>query len=209
MSVIVVDYGLGNLTSVYNALKFLGENAKISQSPKDLKKADRFVLPGVGAFKDAMNGLEKRGLIEALKEALSEGKPYLGICLGLQILFGRSEEGNKKGLGVFKGKVKRFTEKRGIKVPHIGWNKVKFKTGSEKDSIKEKQLYRRKISAHNLEEALKHYSDKNYIPQYLEAPPPETEEERERQKELIEALDRYEAELCKKWDEEECRNEKI
>ena len=126
MKIIVVDYGLGNLTSVYNALKFLGASARVSASPEDLIKADKIVLPGVGAFKDAMRGLEKRGLLGPLNQALLTGKPYLGICLGLQILFEKSEEGIAKGLGVLKGKVKRFQEKDGIKVPQIGWNRVKL-----------------------------------------------------------------------------------
>ncbi len=125
MSIVVIDYGLGNLTSVYNALKFLGADAKVSPSAEDLKKADKIVLPGVGAFKDAILGLEKRNLKKAIIETLSSGKIYLGICLGLQILFEGSEEGDTEGLGVFKGMVKRFREKSGIKVPHIGWNAVR------------------------------------------------------------------------------------
>jgi len=127
VSVVVIDYGLGNLTSVYNALRFLGAKAKISASPEDLRKADRIVLPGVGAFTDAMKGLEKRGLVEEIKKFISSGKPYLGICLGLQLLFEKSEEGKAKGLGLFKGTVKRFREEDGIKVPQIGWNTVSFR----------------------------------------------------------------------------------
>jgi glutamine amidotransferase len=127
MAVVIIDYGMGNLASVYNALKFLGGNAKVGESPSDIEKADKLVLPGVGAFRDAMLGLEKRALIEPIKRYLSSGKAYLGICLGLQLLFEKSEEASVKGLGVLKGKVKRFQEKDGIKVPHIGWNNVKFK----------------------------------------------------------------------------------
>jgi len=132
MPIVIVDYGMGNLASVYNALKFLGESAKISESPSDIEKADKLVLPGVGAFKDTILGLEKRGLVEPLTKFLSSGKAYLGICLGLQVLFETSEEGNARGLGIFKGKVKRFRKEDGIKVPHIGWNSVKLKAHSLK-----------------------------------------------------------------------------
>ena len=120
----VIDYGLGNLTSVYNALKFLGAKAKVSESPDDLKKAKKIVLPGVGSFKDAVAGLKKRGLFEPLRELLKTGKAYLGICLGLQILFELSEEGGAGGLGVLKGEVKRFSREEKVKIPHIGWNRV-------------------------------------------------------------------------------------
>ena len=126
MKIVIIDYGLGNLRSVYNALVSLGAKAKISESPADIAKADKVILPGVGAFGDAMLGLKKRGLAEAIKKFLSGGGVYLGMCLGLQILFEESEEGNSKGLGIFKGKVKRFREESGVKVPHIGWNEVKF-----------------------------------------------------------------------------------
>jgi len=131
----VVDYGLGNLASVCNALKFLGAKVKISASARDLKKADKIVLPGVGSFKEAILGLEKRGLKEAIKDELSSGKVYLGICLGLQILFEGSEEGDIEGLGIFKGMSKRFREKDGIKVPHIGWNTIESRDPGGKHSI--------------------------------------------------------------------------
>ena len=131
MKIVVIDYGLGNLASVYNALKILGSEPKISDSPDDVKKAVKIILPGVGAFRDCLNGLKKRNLIDALKSALASGKVYLGICLGLQILFEASEEGNIKGLGVLKGKVKRFREEDKIKVPQIGWNKVDYRLKTE------------------------------------------------------------------------------
>ena len=132
MNITVIDYGLGNLASVYNALTFLGADAKVSALPQDIDKADKLVLPGVGAFGNAMAGLRKRGLIEPIKSFLASGKAYLGICLGLQLLFEESEEGGVKGLGVFKGEVKRFQAAGGIKVPHIGWNTVKLKAYSLK-----------------------------------------------------------------------------
>ena len=115
MKIAVIDYGLGNLTSVYNALVFLGRDAKVTSSPEDIEKADTLVLPGVGSFGDAIDGLKKRALLEPLKVALLSGKAYLGICIGLQILFEKSEEGNAAGLGVFKGRVRRFSEKSGVK----------------------------------------------------------------------------------------------
>lgn len=129
MNTVIIDYGLGNLASVYNALRFLGAEAKMSTLPHDIENADKLILPGVGSFRDAMAGLRKRGFLEPLKKALLSGKTYLGICLGLQILFDISEEGNVLGLGIFKGKVKRFSPGAGVKVPHIGWNTVKFKAG--------------------------------------------------------------------------------
>ena len=135
MKIVIIDYGLGNLRSVYNALVSLGAKAKISESPADIAKADKVILPGVGAFGDAMLGLKKRGLAEAIKKFLSGGGVYLGMCLGLQILFEESEEGNVKGLGIFKGKVKRFREESGIKVPHIGWNEVEFQVPDAKLKI--------------------------------------------------------------------------
>jgi len=128
MKICVIDYGLGNLASVYNALLTLGGNPRISDLPEDIEKADKIVLPGVGSFQDAMLGLEKRGLAHTLKKAILSGKLYLGICLGLQILFEKSEEGKRAGLSILKGRVKRFDEKTGVKVPHIGWNTVSLKS---------------------------------------------------------------------------------
>jgi len=126
MKIVVVDYGLGNLASVYNALVFLGASAKVSESPGDIEKAEKIILPGVGAFGDCLLGLGERGLREPLMQAISRGKPYLGICLGLQILFERSEEGAAAGLGILKGRVRKFKKDSRIKIPHIGWNTVNF-----------------------------------------------------------------------------------
>ena len=124
MQIVIIDYGMGNLASVYNALKALGHEARISGSPADIKDADKIILPGVGAFCDTMEGLDGRNLLTALQKAIQDGKQYLGICLGLQILFEKSEEGDAQGLGIFKGNVKRFQKEDGLKVPHIGWNSV-------------------------------------------------------------------------------------
>ncbi len=120
----VIDYGMGNLGSVSKALKTLGAKVKVTDKGSDLKKAAKIVLPGVGAFKDAMDAITRLGLSEALKEAILAKKPYLGICLGLELLFEDSEEGGKnKGLDILKGAVVRFKDPL-LKVPHIGWNQV-------------------------------------------------------------------------------------
>ncbi len=124
----IIDYGTGNLKSVYNAFRYLGEDVKVSEDPADLKSAEKIVLPGVGSSKDAMKGLIKSGMIDPLMHEISKGKPFLGICLGLQLLFEESEEtGGTKCMGLIKGKVKLFDAKKNIKVPQIGWNTIKIK----------------------------------------------------------------------------------
>lgn len=123
----VIDYGMGNLGSVFKAFKSLGAEVKVTSVYSDLKKADKIVLPGVGAFKDAMEALARLGLSEALKDAIFSRKPYLGICLGLEILFEESAEGGKNnGLRILEGDVARF-EDSALKVPHIGWNQIRQK----------------------------------------------------------------------------------
>ncbi len=126
----VIDYGMGNLRSVEKALKKLGTEAEIVCDAKRLSLSDKAVLPGVGAFRDTMQNLDKSGMVPAIREYIDSGKPYLGICLGLQILFEESEEGGlNKGLGILKGRVERFPEKKGLKVPHMGWNQIKIRKG--------------------------------------------------------------------------------
>jgi glutamine amidotransferase len=123
--VVVVDYGLGNLHSVVKALRHEGAEVVVSQNPTDVRTADRVVLPGVGAFADGMNGLNKRGLVEPLLEFVATGRPFLGICLGMQLLLGESEEfGRHVGLGIIEGKVVLIPRVPGRKVPHIGWNRI-------------------------------------------------------------------------------------
>lgn len=134
MSIIIVDYGLGNLRSVYNALLWLGADVKISSKPSEIDKADKVILPGVGSFKDTIKLLKERDLIESIKRFLERGGLYLGICLGLQILFEESQEGDIEGLGIFKGRVRRF-QKKGLKVPHMGWNQIKIKDQASKIKI--------------------------------------------------------------------------
>jgi imidazole glycerol-phosphate synthase subunit HisH len=129
----IIDYGMGNLGSVAKAFKAIGANINVIQNPKDLNKADKIVLPGVGAFRDCMLSLKKLKLDTALIENVKTGKPYLGLCLGMQILFETSEEGGKtKGLGILKGKIVRFNFKLNtqysilntLKIPHMGWNTI-------------------------------------------------------------------------------------
>jgi imidazole glycerol phosphate synthase glutamine amidotransferase subunit len=122
--IVIIDYGMGNLKSVSKAFLKLGEDVKVSSLPEDVDNADAIVLPGVGAFGDCMRNLSLKGLIEPVIRAIEKGKPYLGICLGLQILFNESEEfGLTKGLGIIPGRVKRFSfQNRELKIPHMGWS---------------------------------------------------------------------------------------
>lgn len=123
----IIDYGTGNLRSVYNAFRYLGEDVKVCERAGDLDQADKIVLPGVGSSKDAMEGLTEGGFIGPLKDNIKKGKPFLGICLGLQLLFSKSEEaGGCSCLGMLEGEVKLFPREKGIKVPQIGWNTVKL-----------------------------------------------------------------------------------
>lgn len=124
----IVDYGLGNLRSAQKGLEKAGCTAEITSDPQRIAESDAVVLPGVGAFKDCYDGLASRGLVEPVVAAAHSGRPFLGICVGLQLLFEESEEGGRwKGLGILPGKVVRFPDlrERGLKVPHMGWNQVK------------------------------------------------------------------------------------
>jgi imidazole glycerol-phosphate synthase subunit HisH len=123
--IVIIDYGMGNLRNVQKAFERIGAEARITRSKKEILAASAIVLPGVGAFKDCMENLEKYGLIAPLLKCVKGGKPYLGICLGLQILFGESEEfGSHKGLGLIDGRVVRFKPDTEHKVPHMGWNTI-------------------------------------------------------------------------------------
>ncbi len=124
----LLDYGSGNLRSVYKALKFVGADVQMVTRPDEMKDAHAVVLPGVGAFDDCINALQKQELLEAAKAHIRTGRPFLGICVGYQALFDKSEEFNScaVGLGVFSGKVVRFPEAAGIKVPQIGWNQLEL-----------------------------------------------------------------------------------
>ncbi len=122
----IIDYGMGNLRSVEKGFERVGVKVKIVRDPEEVDRARGVVLPGVGAFADAMENLKKTGMDLAVKKTAAEGKPLLGICLGLQLLFESSQEwGFCQGLGIFPGVVRRLPE--GLKVPHMGWNQVEYK----------------------------------------------------------------------------------
>lgn len=130
MAVAVIDYGMGNLFSVEKALVSLGADVWVTNDAKKIAAADKMILPGVGAFGDCMNNLQEAGLIPAICDAAASGKPFLGICLGLQLLFESSEESpGIPGLGILKGAVKKIAVP-GLKVPHMGWNRLQVKSGS-------------------------------------------------------------------------------
>jgi glutamine amidotransferase len=121
-SVALIDYGSGNVRSVFNALKFLGADARLTDNADEIRRAARVILPGVGAFGDCVRGLKERDLWETTSACLRSGRPFLGICVGYQMLFDESEESpGVKGLGFFSGKVRKFASP-GLKVPQIGWN---------------------------------------------------------------------------------------
>lgn len=121
----IIDYGAGNLHSVKNALNFLGEPCIITGDSAQILAADKVILPGVGAFGDAMKCMEQNGLTETVKTSARSGKPFLGICLGLHLLFEESEESpDIKGLGIFNGEVVKIPNNNGLKIPHMGWNSI-------------------------------------------------------------------------------------
>lgn len=125
--VAIIDYDAGNIKSVEKAVLSLGEKAVITRDREEILAADKVILPGVGAFGDAMGKLRKYGLEEVIHEVTAKGTPFLGICLGLQLLFESSEESaGVKGLGLLKGNIKRIPDKDGRKVPHVGWNSLSF-----------------------------------------------------------------------------------
>ncbi|MCL5291311.1 MAG: imidazole glycerol phosphate synthase subunit HisH [Actinobacteria bacterium] len=127
----IIDYGMGNLRSVEKALQRLGYDALVTSNLDEIAGAAGVILPGVGAFADCMSYLEVSGLREAVLESIDSSRPFLGICLGLQLLFTQSEEnGVHPGLGVLSGNVRRFPANAGLKVPHMGWNQINFKKRS-------------------------------------------------------------------------------
>jgi glutamine amidotransferase len=123
--IVIIDYGMGNLRNVQKGFEKVGFEAAVTRSKREIGNASAIVLPGVGAFRDCMQNLEKYGLIEPLLQSIAKGKPYLGICLGMQVLFSESEEfGSHPGLNVIRGKVVKFRPDPERKVPHMGWNTV-------------------------------------------------------------------------------------
>ncbi|MFA4905580.1 MAG: imidazole glycerol phosphate synthase subunit HisH [Candidatus Margulisiibacteriota bacterium] len=138
----IIDYGMGNLFSVQKACEYVGLEANVTFDQKDILKSDAVILPGVGAFGDAMSNLNKLGLVLALKDLARSGKPFFGICLGMQLLMSESEEfGSHQGLNIFPGRVVRFPERdlngSKIKVPEVGWNEIRMadQVGAWDDSL--------------------------------------------------------------------------
>ena len=123
----IIDYDAGNVKSVEKALQFLGEDAVLTRDKEILLKADKVILPGVGAFGNAMDKLKQYGLVDIIHQIVKKGTPFLGICLGLQLMFESSEESpGVEGLGILKGRIVRIPEEDGLKVPQIGWNDLQF-----------------------------------------------------------------------------------
>ena len=128
----IIDYDAGNLKSVEKALAYLNQDVIVSRNPEEILNADKVILPGVGLFGDAMNNLHKFGLVDTIKKAAESGKPFLGICLGLQLLFDSSEETpGVEGLSVLPGKILKIPAKDGIKIPHMGWNSLDINPSSK------------------------------------------------------------------------------
>lgn len=129
----IIDYGAGNLQSVKKALDFIGAESVITDNPETINACDKILLPGVGSFGDAMASMRAKSLVETVKQNALSGKAFLGICLGLQLLFEESEESSGvEGLGIFKGKIRKFPSDMGLKIPHIGWNSLEIK---QKDTL--------------------------------------------------------------------------
>ncbi|SDP37486.1 imidazole glycerol phosphate synthase subunit HisH [Clostridium gasigenes] len=125
--IVIIDYGMGNLKSVYNALKVLGLECKISSSPNEIRAAKALILPGVGAFKEAMDNLCENSLDKVIKEECAKGKFLLGICLGMQMLFNKGYEPEEtEGLGLLHGDIVKMEPKEEVKIPHMGWNSLDF-----------------------------------------------------------------------------------
>ncbi len=125
----IIDYGMGNLRSVQKAFEYLGNKAVITQQPSEIQKADKVVLPGVGAFKDAMQTIKQKGIDKVLYDVVEQKKPLLGICLGMQMFFEKSYEyGEHKGLAILQGEIVKLPE--GVKIPHMGWNSLNIKKKS-------------------------------------------------------------------------------
>ena len=130
MKIAIIDYGMGNLHSAAKALEKVGAQVAVTRDPELVRQADKVVLPGVGAFGDCMKNLNERGLAPVIHEVIAAGKPFLGICVGLQMLFeGSEEDPGVAGLGIFKGLVRKIVAP-GLKIPHMGWNNLEYRTSS-------------------------------------------------------------------------------
>lgn len=130
MKIAIIDYGMGNLHSAAKALEKVGAQVTVTRDPELVRQADKVILPGVGAFGDCMKNLNERGLAPVIHEVIAAGKPFLGICVGLQMLFeGSEEDPGVAGLGIFKGLVRKIAAP-GLKIPHMGWNNLEYRTSS-------------------------------------------------------------------------------
>jgi glutamine amidotransferase len=130
MKIAIIDYGMGNLHSAAKALEKVGAQVAVTRDPDEVRRADKVVLPGVGAFGDCMKNLNERQLAPVIHEVIAAGKPFLGICVGLQLLFeGSEEDPGVAGLGIFKGLVRKIVAP-GLKIPHMGWNNLEYRTAS-------------------------------------------------------------------------------
>lgn len=129
---VMIDYDAGNIKSVQKALQFIGEDPVVTREIEQIRRADKIIVPGVGAFEDAMEKLNRYGLTEELRAAARRGTPMLGICLGMQLFFESSEESqrNVEGLGILPGRIVRFPQKDGFKIPHMGWNSLTINPSS-------------------------------------------------------------------------------
>ena len=140
----IIDYDAGNIKSVEKALAYIGEETIVSRDPEVLLKADKAILPGVGSFGQAMENLHRYNLVPVIKDMVKNNTPFLGICLGLQLLFESSEETpGVEGIGILKGKILRFPPAEGLKIPHMGWNSIKIKKGARlfKDIPEDSYVY--------------------------------------------------------------------
>ena len=138
----IIDYDAGNIKSVEKALAYLGEETVVSRDPQVLLRADKVILPGVGSFGEAMENLHKYGLVPVIQDMIKKGTPFLGICLGLQLLFESSEETpGVAGLGILEGKIVRIPEGPGLKIPHMGWNSLNVREGASLFKGLEKEPY--------------------------------------------------------------------
>lgn len=140
----IIDYDAGNIKSVEKALAYIGEETIVSRDPEVLLKADKAILPGVGSFGQAMENLHRYNLVPVIKDMVKKNTPFLGICLGLQLLFESSEETpGVEGIGILKGKILRIPPAEGLKIPHMGWNSIKIKKGARlfKDIPEDSYVY--------------------------------------------------------------------
>ena len=162
----MIDYDAGNIKSVEKALQKLGADVVITKNPQVILNADKVILPGVGSFGDAMNNLRKYGLDEVIHQVVENGTPFLGICLGLQLLFERSDESPEAvGLGILKGEILRIPDAEGLKIPHMGWNSLHlqnngrlFKGLKEKDYVYFVHSYYLKAEDESIVKATTNYS---------------------------------------------------